>query len=71
MQGVSGSAVGSVRGSVSFGDPNPTIERKREVVNMLQEFCGICKTQCPQNSTTEVVDGVSHNEDMRQCSEVE
>eukprot|EP00973_Karenia_brevis_P032252 4446605-Karenia_brevis.AAC.1 len=71
MQGVSGSAVGSVRGSASFGHSNLATDEENGVVELLREFCGMCKNQCPQNGTTEVVDDVSRNNGMRQCGMVE
>eukprot|EP00973_Karenia_brevis_P038426 5298824-Karenia_brevis.AAC.1 len=71
MQGVSGSAVGSVRGSASSGDSNLATIKKNGVVELLQEFCGICKNQCPQYGMIEVVNGVSCNKSMRQSGMVE
>eukprot|EP00973_Karenia_brevis_P082809 11479394-Karenia_brevis.AAC.1 len=61
MQGVSGSAVGSVRGSASFGDSKLATDEENGVVKLLREFCGTCENHCPQNGMIEVVDDVSCN----------
>eukprot|EP00973_Karenia_brevis_P028773 3967515-Karenia_brevis.AAC.1 len=71
MQGVSGSADDFVRGSASFGDSNLIIGKKKGVVKLLQEFCGMCEAQGPQQTVIEAENSIPCKEHMCQCGEVE
>eukprot|EP00973_Karenia_brevis_P001753 238561-Karenia_brevis.AAC.1 len=66
MQGVSGSAVGTVRGSASLSDSDLTTNKENGVVKLLQRYCGMCQVQCPRNDEVEVKNGVSCKSGMRQ-----
>eukprot|EP00973_Karenia_brevis_P058178 8097866-Karenia_brevis.AAC.1 len=71
MQGVSGSAVGSARGSASFGNSNLATDEEDGVVKLLRQYCGTCENQCPPNGMIDVVNGVSCNNGMRHWGMVE
>eukprot|EP00973_Karenia_brevis_P087825 12182562-Karenia_brevis.AAC.1 len=71
MQGVSGFADDFVRGSASFGGSNLTTKEKKGVVKLLQEFCGMCEAQGPQQTVIEAKNNIPCKEHMCQCGEVE